>query len=657
MKKLIIAVLFFAAPSLWAVDIPVEAFSKHGDYLDIKLSPDGKHLAARVRDKSSIVLIFIRTEDKSVTGYIKPRDDNAIHSVTWVSNERVVYEFAEKRSGLDQPVPTGELFAVNFDGSKSVHLYGYRASDKKANSRVRNKDSAFASQEVLSVLENDKKHILIIEYPWNLRGKTYYDDRSKPAVISRLNIFSGRKKKIESLPFQRVRAIADKQGNINFVSWLDRESNIYTAYRENRDEEWKELGKAFDVSQDLSPFALNKDKSKVFMYGREPEKGLIVMYEMDIKTGEYGAIFDGLTSDIENILLDHETGEPVVAVSYPDKPKYHYANTKSKTQKLHRMLAASFEGQDVFITSSSDDGHLHLVHVSSDVNPGEYYIFDSQNNGADFLWANRSWIDPRTQLPKKPIAFTARDGVEINGYLTLPRKKADGSKPPLLVMLHGGPHGPRDHWDYESEVQLFANKGYAVLQPNFRGSGGYGQDFEELGYRQWGGNMINDIIDATKWTVAQDLVDGDRICTYGASYGGYSAVMSTVRDPDLYKCTIGYVGVYDLNNMFTDSDIGGNYGGPAYLKRVIGEDESQIADFSPVNHADKIKAKVMLIHGKKDQRVSVENTNQMEDKLIAAGNSPETIIFGTSAHGVYDEKARLDLYNNVLEFLDKHIGD
>lgn len=656
MKKLLIAVLFFAAPGLWANDIPVEAFSNHGDYLDLKLSPDGKHLAARVRNENTIVLLIMRASDNKIIGGVKPGSDDVIHSVTWVNKERVVYEFAEKRVGLDSPVGTGELFGINIDRTKNKQIYGYRAYDGRANSRIKNKDNSYASQEILSLLEDQEKYILIIEYPWQLKANTYYDNRVRPAIISRLNVYTGKKKKIETLPYPRVRAVADKHGNINFISWRDDKNKLFTAFRKDEDDDWQELSNAFEVNQELSPFTLSKDLSKVYMWGRESEKGLSIVYEMDIATGHYQPMFEGLATDIENVLLDHATDVPVVAVSYPDKPKYHYAKVKSKTKNLHRMLAASFEGQDVFISSSSQDGDLHLVHVSSDINPGEYYTFNSKTNKAAFLWANRSWIDPRTQLPKQPIKITARDGVEINGYLTLPATIDAGTKPPLLVMLHGGPHGPRDHWDYESEVQLFANKGYAVLQPNFRGSGGYGQDFLEMGHRQWGGSMINDILDATKWTVEQNLVDSERICTYGGSYGGYAALMSVVRAPDMFSCTVGIVGLYDLNNMFTDSDIATNYGGQAYLEDAIGRDPAELKEFSPVSHADKIKAKVLLIHGEKDERVSVKNTDQLETKLEKAGNPAEIMLFSQSGHGVYDQEDRLKMYKKILDFLGKHIG-
>ena len=657
MKKLLIAVLFFTAPSLWAADIPVEAFSRHGDYLDLKISPDGKHLAARVRNEDTVVLLFMRVSDNKVIGGVKPGTNNEIHSITWVNNERVVYEFAEKQVGLDSPVPTGELYGINIDRSDNKHLYGYRASDKRINSRIQNKDNTFASQEILSLLEEQKKYILIIEYPWRLIGNTYYDDRTKPAIVSKLNVYTGRKHKVENILYPRVKALADMQGNINFISWRDQNNNLYTAFRKEQDDSWQELDQVFDVNQELSPFALSKDLTKVYMFGREAEKGIALVYEMDIASGVYRPLFSDLTTDIEDIIRDHNTNKPVVAVSYPDKPKYHYVESKSQTKNLHEMLVATFEGQDVDITSSSANGQIHLLHISSDVNPGEYYIFDSKRNKANFLWANRSWIDPRTQRPKTPINFTARDGVEIHGYLTLPAERSDNKKPPLLVMLHGGPHGPRDEWHYQSEVQLFANKGYAVLQPNFRGSGGYGSVFEKLGHRQWGGKMIDDIVDATKWTIQQGVVDAEKICTYGGSYGGYSALMSVVRAPDLYQCTIGYVGVYDLNNMFTDSDISKNYGGAEYLQKVLGVDAKQIAEYSPINHVEKIKAKVMLVHGEKDERVSVKNTDQLEEKLQQAGNPAEIMLFSQSGHGVYDQESRLKLYTNMLSFLDKHIGN
>jgi dipeptidyl aminopeptidase/acylaminoacyl peptidase len=227
----------------------------------------------------------------------------------------------------------------------------------------------------------------------------------------------------------------------------------------------------------------------------------------------------------------------------------------------------------------------------------------------------------------------------------------------MVVMIHGGPHGVRDYWEFDGEVQLFASRGYAVLQVNYRGSGGYGDKFEKAGYLQWGGKMIQDIIDGTRHVVETYSIDENRMCLYGASYGGYAALMTAVRAPNTYKCTIGYVGLYDLNYFYTESDVMDLMGGEAYLNKVIGTDKQQLNEYSPVNHADKIKANVMLIHGEKDSRVPVINAEAMLKRLQSKGKKVPYLNFSNSGHGVYDEQGRDTLYKGVLEFLDKNMGE
>jgi dipeptidyl aminopeptidase/acylaminoacyl peptidase len=195
-----------------------------------------------------------------------------------------------------------------------------------------------------------------------------------------------------------------------------------------------------------------------------------------------------------------------------------------------------------------------------------------------------------------------------------------------------------------------------VLQVNFRGSGGYGDAYLRAGYREWGGKMIQDILDATEYTVANFPIDRDRMCTYGASYGGYAAVMATVRAPDMYKCAIGYVGLYDLSFAYTDSDITRSLGGQAYLERVIGTDPEELAANSPVNFTDKIKANIMLIHGERDARVSVENSEVLKERLEANGKEVPYLNFSRAGHGVFDESGRYELYTAMVEFFNENIG-
>jgi len=654
--RLVTLLLCLICTSLLAKQLPIEHFVKQGDYLDMTLSPDGKHVLARVRSQGKIALLILDTNTMKLVSGIKSRDKDEVHSAVWINNERIVYQYAEKHYYLDTPIPTGELYAINVDGSKNIQLYGYRASDARTGTRISNKDDNFASALIINNLDSDDDHILIAEYPWTMVGNDYYDYRKKKPIISKINVYNGRKRKQEVLPHPGATAIATANGDVNFMYWHDEQDKQHSAYRTDKDSEWVNLKLAFDTKQTLLPIKIDQSSQKVYLNGRIGDTELHTIYQLDLVSGNLTPVFENITSDVEYTDFDPIIGSPLIAETIPNKPNYHYADPKNAVSQIHQQLVEAFAGQTVRITSRSKDNQLLLIRVSSDVNPGEYYIFNRNIMDAKFLWANRSWLDPRDMRQKHPFNFETKDGITINGYLTLPMVKESSNPPPLVVMVHGGPHQTRDYWNFDSEVQLLANRGYAVLQVNFRGSDGYGAEFVRLGYRQWGGKMIDDIIEATQWTVKQGKVNPKKMCIYGASYGGYAALMATVKSPELFKCTIGYVGIYDLNYAYSESDTMKALGGEAYLNKVIGTVKLELDEFSPINFADKITAQVMLIHGAKDQRVPEINAESMLKALKSEGKDALYLSFANSGHGVWDVKNRLKLYQGLVSFLDKNIS-
>jgi dipeptidyl aminopeptidase/acylaminoacyl peptidase len=245
----------------------------------------------------------------------------------------------------------------------------------------------------------------------------------------------------------------------------------------------------------------------------------------------------------------------------------------------------------------------------------------------------------------------ASDGNWIHGYLTLPPSSSPGEAPPLVVLPHGGPHFVRDYWSFDPEVQLLANQGFAVLQVNYRGSGGYGEGYQEAGYRHWGDRIVEDIVDATRHVVKKGQVDPKRICIYGASFGAYAAMQGAILAPDLFRCAIGYAGVYDLTRMDWSGDIGESRLGRDYMHTVLGNDTEALRKASPAHNVDKLRARVLLIHGKKDQRAPIEHAERLKDALEEKGRAPEWIVESKEGHGFYDEDARERMYSRLLRFL------
>jgi dipeptidyl aminopeptidase/acylaminoacyl peptidase len=314
-------------------------------------------------------------------------------------------------------------------------------------------------------------------------------------------------------------------------------------------------------------------------------------------------------------------------------------------------LRAAHPGEYVRLVARSDDDRKAVALVFSDRDPGTYLVVDAAAGTEEPIARVRPWIPPEAMSPTVPFHMAASDGFPIHGYLTSPRTARLGTPPPLVVLLHGGPHSARDTWGFDPEVQLLASRGYAVLQVNYRGSGGYGLAYEEAGYRKWGDRVIQDAIDATRRTVAQGQADPGRICTYGASFGGYAAVQAAVLAPDLFRCAVGEAGVYDLGKVSAIDAIAESQIGQGYIRTAVGDEPEALRRASPVYNAGRIKARVMLIHGKEDHRAPIGQAEALRDALAAVGNPAEWLVEPHEGHGFYDEGARERMYTALLAFL------
>jgi dipeptidyl aminopeptidase/acylaminoacyl peptidase len=346
---------------------------------------------------------------------------------------------------------------------------------------------------------------------------------------------------------------------------------------------------------------------------------------------------------------------PFAAWSSVGVPKVRYFDDNNADAKLHKLLSAQFPDSTVSFIDFSEDGNLLLFGVLSDRDPGEYYLFNRTSGKADMLFSGMEAINPDDMAERRAISFKSRDGQELFGFLTMPAH-AQGEKVPLVVMPHGGPHGEHDTWYFDVDSQFLASRGYAVLQVNYRGSGGRGVDFMESGYRQWGGKVQDDIVDGLKWTIAQGEVDGSRVCAYGASFGAYSALMLPVREPSMFKCAVGYAGVYDLKLLRSSDEYKGNKAAQSLIARYIGTDQQELDRFSPAMQATSIKVPVLLVHGGKDKRAPVQHAEEMREALTRAGNAPEWLLAPNEGHGFYDTANRTAFYEKLEAFLAKNIG-
>jgi dipeptidyl aminopeptidase/acylaminoacyl peptidase len=296
-----------------------------------------------------------------------------------------------------------------------------------------------------------------------------------------------------------------------------------------------------------------------------------------------------------------------------------------------------------------------IVAVHSDKNPGEFYLFDTKTGQAQFLFASKPEIDANLMSPMLPIEFKARDGLTLHGYITIPAS-SNGKNLPLIINPHGGPHGVRDEWGFDPEVQLFASRGYAVLQVNYRGSGGYGTKFQDVGYTNWGTTMQDDLADGVQWAIKQGYADPNRVCIYGGSYGGYAALENPIRYPDLYKCTVGYAGVYDLTLQGKSGDTHHYASGKRALDVFHADSEDRQKQYSPAYNADKLTIPAFIVYSGHDERVVPKNSEELMAAMDKLGKKYQVMYEPNEMHGYYKPEHRTDLYTRMLVFFDKYIG-
>ncbi|WP_173497396.1 S9 family peptidase [Shewanella sp. ISTPL2] len=625
-----------------------QLFSKGDEYSDVKISPTGKYLSAITSVEGKNVLLVLDTQTKKLLNAIRFPDNAQVGDYEWANSERLVLAKEYLKGWQDTPIYYGELMAVNADGSRKAYLFGFESGEQQTGSNIKKNTPMRASAFILDPLPDDERYMLVNAIPWNDRINL---DFELSQDVYRVDLFNGTRKRITGSPIGRARFMTDHQGEVRFVAGEDNKNITKVFYR--KDGNWVNTDKLNLGLADFKPLSFADDKNTIYAAGRSQGETLGV-YKINLETGDKTEIIQDENVDPSNFWING-TNKQLYAVEFENGyPSYAFVDNEDSHAKLLKDLLGALPGHQVRIVSETRDAEKLVVLAFNDRNPGDYYIFDTKTLKLEYLAAAKKWLDPEQMADVKPISFTSRDGKQLHGYLTLPFGK-EAKNLPLVVNPHGGPHGIRDWWGFDPQNQYLASQGIAVLQVNFRGSGGYGDQFERAGYQKWGSDIQHDIIDATQYVIDQGFADKERICIVGGSFGGYSALQSAVLAPDMFKCAIGVAGVYDLELMFNEGDVANSRSGTSYLKDVLGQDKAVLKAMSPSENVDKLKANILLVHGGEDERAPIEQLESLEKGLKAHNYPYQKLVMDNEGHGFYNDEHRAKYYEQMLSFLKTNL--
>ena len=631
------------APAFAQTDAQVDLapYLRRDAFESIKISPDGKHYAATVPLEDRTVLVIVRRSDKKFISKAAGVKDSVIADFWWANDERVVVAMAERMGSRDQPYRTGELHAIDINGARVKVLVGKQPEPGLVATYGGSDDREYA--DFIDRVPEDPRSILVGVSEISANPQTR---------VEKLDVYTGRRTLVTIAPPRRATLVTDPRGQVRLAEGKRGNDNYSKLYhRESATGEWTLVNDEATSGHYEWPLGFSADGVTAYLRVAQP-KGPDAIVAWNTDTGERKEVLRDADVDPYALLFDRDGRTLIGAQFMSGGVRSRFFDETGDTARAYRRLEKAFPGFTVSINSFTRDGRIALAQVWNDRALGDYYLYDTQTRSAEGVFALQQWFNPEAMPASREVTLQARDGLVLRGYLTLQRNAAQPL--PMVVMPHGGPIGIFDRWQFDSDSQMLAEAGYAVLRVNYRGSSNYGWSLLQAGAREWGGTMQDDLTDATRWAVAQNIADPKRICIFGSSYGGYAALMGVAKEPDLYRCAVGYVGVYDLEAMHRDDSRVARWV-REYVTDWVGE-RNDLAARSPTTMAQRIKAPVLLAAGGQDTRAPIAHSKKMERALRSAGTPVETLYFTSEGHGFYTEEHRREFYTRLLDFLARHIG-
>jgi dipeptidyl aminopeptidase/acylaminoacyl peptidase len=599
---------------------PVEDFFKNPEKSSYQISPDGKHFSYLAPYESRMNVFVKQADGKGKATRITEVTDRDIAGYAWANDNRILYL---KDNGGDENFA---VYGVDLDGSNHKDLTAFEG----------------VRTQFIDDLENDNDHIIV---GLNKRVPQIFDPY-------RLNIVTGELVMLAENPGNISGWMTDHDGKLRMAFTTDGVNNSIL-YRATEESEWETL-MTTNFKESMSPLFFtfdNKDLYASSNIGRD--KNALIKYSISERK-EVEVLYEHDEVDVSSLNYSRKR-KLLTTISYTTD-KRHWVYLDKEVEARYNKLSKELPGYELAMTGMNKAEDIFIIRTYSDRSLGAYYLYNDKTGKLSKIEDVSPWLNEGDLCEMQCIQYKSRDGLVINGYLTVP-KGMDAKNLPVVINPHGGPWA-RDDWGYNPEVQFLANRGYAVLQMNFRGSTGYGRAFFEASFKQWGKTMQDDISDGVAWLVSEGIADPDRVAIYGGSYGGYATLAGLAFSPELYACGVDYVGV---SNLFTFMETI-----PPYWEQFLDmmyemvgnpvDDKELLTAASPVFHADNIVAPLLVAQGAKDPRVNIDESDQMVAAMKERGVDVHYIVEPEEGHGFHNEENRFKFYRAMDSFLDQHIG-
>lgn len=616
--------------------LPVEAFATPPDISGTRLSPDGRKLAILQRlSQQGTYGTLLRVLDIDA-GQIKDLgyasvDKFVISGIRWGNNDQLLMSAVYPAVRGGTPTTETRLLAID------IHTREFRDVIPRSY-LIRQARFPQFQDRIVDLLSSDEDHIL-------LSGRFAAVDQSR---VLKINIRNGRIKKVQRDKFFVYDWMTDRQERLRLAFWQNG-TEYQIMHQAIGSKKWETLWKFESFADDqVWPMGFGQDAET--LYVNAYHEGRRAIFKVNINDPELRKelVFSDSNYDVYGSLVYSKITGGVIGARVSGHDGVTFWDEDYKN--LQKSVDMSLPGTTNTLYDLSDNERRLLLLATSDTNSGTFYIVDRDENQVKKIARRYEALDPELMAEKEAIRYRARDGLEIEGFLTV-QKDETKSPLPTIIFPHGGPisfdDGGFDYW-----TQYFASRGYAVLQMNFRGSSGYGYDFMASGLQSWGLEMQNDVEDGTRWLIEEGIADPDRICVVGASYGGYAALMEATRNPGLYRCAVSFAGVTDVAYLVRSSRRYTNY---EIVKEQIGSDLKELRQRSPLNFADQINIPVLLGHGTDDRSVNIQHSRKMNQALEKSGKDVTYLEFEDGDHYLSNEVHRLQFFKAMDSFLQSNL--